>query len=98
MPISRPTMSAPRMVRRRKIENGMSGLLVRLSMATKAARSSSAIPPRTSVCVEHALALGVAALGKQARRDRRRRDADRHVDEQPPLPACVLGEHAAEQD
>ena len=36
MPISRPTMSAPRSVRRRKIENGSSGWRVRSSITTNA--------------------------------------------------------------
>ena len=52
MPISRPTTLAPRSVRRRKIENGISGWLVRDSITTNAARSASEIAPRTAVCVE----------------------------------------------
>ena len=39
----------------------------------------------------------VTRLGQQARGEQRRGDADRHVDEQHPLPAGPLGEHAAEQ-
>ena len=46
--------------------------------------------------VEVARAL-VAALGQQARGEQRGREADRHVDEQDPLPAGPLGQHAAEQ-
>ena len=48
---------APRNVRRRKIENGTSGLLVRRSMTTNAARSTTEIAPRTIVCVEPQPAL-----------------------------------------
>jgi hypothetical protein len=40
---------------------------------------------------------GGAALRQQARGERGGREADRHVDEQDPLPARVLGEHAAEE-
>ena len=47
--------------------------------------------------VEGALGGLVVALGQQARGEQRGGDADRHVDEQDPLPAEVLGEHAAEQ-
>ena len=39
----------------------------------------------------------VAALGQDARREHRGGEADRHVDEQHPLPAGPLGQHAAEQ-
>ena len=37
------------------------------------------------------------ALGQDARREERGGEADRHVDEQHPLPAGVLGQEAAEQ-
>ena len=47
--------------------------------------------------VEGALGGLVVALGQQARGEQRGGDADRHVDEQDPLPAQVLGQHAAEQ-
>ena len=42
MPISRPTMLAPRNVRSRKIENGIRGSFSRISITTKAIRSSTA--------------------------------------------------------
>ena len=41
---------------------------------------------------------GLAALGQQARGHRGGEQRDRDVDEQDPLPAEVLGQHAAEQD
>ena len=47
--------------------------------------------------VEVRRATLVAALGQQARREQRGGQADRHVDEQHPLPAGPLGQHAAEQ-
>ncbi len=52
MPIRRPTTFAPRNVRRRKIENGISGCLARLSQARKAPISASASAPRPSVWSE----------------------------------------------
>ena len=52
MPINRPTMSAPRSVRRRKIENGNSGWRVRRSITTNAMSSTAAPKSRSSVPVE----------------------------------------------
>jgi hypothetical protein len=43
------------------------------------------------------LALHRARLGHVAQREHRGRDADRHVDEEDPLPAQQVGEDAAEQ-
>ena len=51
MPISRPTMLAPRRVRSRKIENGTSGSRRRNSIATNAASSSAATIRQTIVRV-----------------------------------------------
>ena len=45
-------MFAPRSVRRRKIENGISGCLVRDSIAMKVASSTTASAIRPSVWVE----------------------------------------------
>ena len=42
-------------------------------------------------------ALGDPRLGDEAQRQQHRGDADRHVDEEDPLPRQVLGEDAAEQ-
>ena len=42
MPISSPTMLAPRKVRFRKIENGINGSVARRSITTKAISSSTA--------------------------------------------------------
>ena len=50
--ISSDTMSAPRSVRRRKIENGTSGSRLRSSIATNVASSSSDTAPSTSVLVD----------------------------------------------
>src|ERR1700680_2259028 len=52
MPISRPTMSAPRSVRRRKIENGISGWRWRRSIATNAASSTAEPASRSRGPVE----------------------------------------------
>ena len=49
MPSSRPTMSAPRSVRRRKIENGISGCRCRDSISTKAISSTNAPAISSSV-------------------------------------------------
>ena len=117
MPISSPTMFAPRSVRSRKIENGISGWRERDSITTKAPSSTTAAAMRASVCAEvqparrgvdqrvdeqreagghgerarrgrRSRVLGVvAALREQPRRERRGDEADRHVDEQHPLPA-----------
>ena len=57
IPISSATASAPRRVRRRKIENGMSGWRWRVSMTTKATRSAAAAARRTMVEVEPQPAL-----------------------------------------
>ena len=45
-------MSAPRSVRRRKIENGTSGSRLRSSIRTKVASSSSETAPSASVLVD----------------------------------------------
>src|ERR1700736_5045299 len=52
MPTSSPTMFAPRSVRRRKIENGISGQRSRSSIATKASSSSAAPASFSSVAAE----------------------------------------------
>ena len=49
MPSSRPTMSAPRRVRRRKIENGMSGWRWRDSISRKAISRTIALAISSSV-------------------------------------------------
>ena len=50
--------------------------------------------PATSKCRSRPTSR---ALDQQPRREQRGDDADRHVDEQHPLPAGPLGQHAAEQ-
>jgi hypothetical protein len=52
MPTSSPTMFAPRRVRRRKIENGISGWAVRDSIAMKVASSTTASASRPRVWVD----------------------------------------------
>jgi hypothetical protein len=52
MPISSATVSAPRKVRRRKIENGISGARWRSSIARNTASSSAAPAILATVAVE----------------------------------------------
>ena len=52
MPISRPTMLAPRSVRWRKIEKGIKGSFWRSSMTTNAIKSSTAAARNASVLVD----------------------------------------------
>ena len=57
MPISSPTMFAPRSVRRRKIENGISGWRWRSSMTRNATSRTAAPARRSSVVVDPQPAL-----------------------------------------
>ena len=52
IPISSPTMLAPRRVRSRKIENGISGSRWRISIATNAISNTTAAGQRRIVTVE----------------------------------------------
>ena len=62
MPISSPTMFAPRRVRRRKIENGISGWRWRRSMITKATSRTAAPARRSSVVVDPQPTLTVSTI------------------------------------
>ena len=60
MPISSPTMFAPRSVRRRKIENGSKGWRWRSSITTNAISRPAAPARRASVAVDPQPALTVS--------------------------------------
>src|SRR6185437_10722180 len=99
MPISRAIVSAPRSVRRRKIENGISDARKRSSI-TRTAESSTRKPGRDgdgAGNVEDAwLRLGTT-VEQQALRKQHADHADRHVHEQHPAPGEAAREHATEQ-
>ena len=60
MPISSPTMSAPRSVRSRKIENGIKGWRWRSSITTNTPSRTAAPARRASVAVDPQPALAVS--------------------------------------
>ncbi len=62
IPISSPTMFAPRRVRRRKIENGIRGWRWRLSMIKKATSRTAAPARRSSVVVDPQPTLTVSTI------------------------------------